>query len=65
MLDGIGFRLVGNGDCEDCEAGITQHSAEIINLNSEKRKAKGSGFPELIDRLGVDTDRSFSSWQGR
>ncbi len=36
------------GDCEDCEAGITQHSAEMIKPNSEKRKVKGSGLVEFL-----------------
>ncbi len=37
------------GDCEDWEAGSTQHGAEMIQLNSEKRKAKGAAFTELTE----------------
>ncbi len=33
------------GDCEDWEAGSTQHNAEMIKLNSEKRKVKGERPP--------------------
>jgi len=48
------------GDCEDWEAGITQHSAEMIMLNSEKRKVKESGLTRaLTSKTRVDTEAIF------
>ncbi len=48
------------GDCEDWEAGSTQHGAEMIKLNSEKRKVKESGLHRAhASKTRVDTEAIF------